>query len=111
MIATPRPSKSNKPVSGSLKRLQEIADTLGVGIAAFHENAAQHLFHTAEDGTQWFLVSGPNGRPAVRQVGIAAGRSGHANEPIDEFVAKNLRTSQGLALAALIDGLLLTYVR
>lgn len=111
MLAALRPLKPDEPVAHRAQLLRQLADTLGVGISAFHENSARHLFHTADDGTQWFIVSTPNGRPAVRRVDIAASGNGTGDEPIDQFVAKNLKTSQGLALAALIDRLMLTCLR
>ena len=111
MIAALPPLKSDEPLPYRLQLLRQIADTLGVGVNEFCEGAARHLFHTAEDGTRWFLVSGPNGRPVVRQVGVAANCGSTADEPIDQFTANNIQTPQGQSLKKLIDRLLLTCLR
>lgn len=118
MSAAPGPPSPHEPAPRSLQLLQQIADTLGVGIDALHEPLdaprepfAHHLLHRAEDGTLWFLVSGPDGRPAVRQVGIASGHLGTADEPVDRFAARSGHTPQGRALTTLIDRLLLGCLR
>lgn len=111
MIAALPPLKSDEPLPYRLQLLRQISDTLGVGINEFCESAARHLFHTAEDGTRWFLISGPNGRPVVRQVGVAADCVSTADETIDQFIANNTQTPQGRALAKLIDCLLLNCLR
>ncbi|MDQ0447276.1 hypothetical protein [Methylobacterium aerolatum] len=100
-----------QPAHRSAQLLQQIADTLGVKTDAFREGTRRHLFYTAEDGAQWFVLSEADGLLVVRQVGAAVEHLGSVDEPVVRFLAQHHQTPQGQALEALVNRLLLTCLR
>jgi hypothetical protein len=98
-------------VQRSHQLLQQIADTLGVGVETFRASPPRHLFHTGKDGAQWFVVSGADGVPVIREVIDGAEHPSREDETVAVFLARHHRTPQGRALAAAIDRILLAYLR
>lgn len=91
--------------------LQEIADALGVEVEAFQPRPVGHLFHTEADGTTWVIVPGANSLPVVRRRSASANASDAADLSVAAFLADHRQTPEGEALGALVDRVLLTYLR
>lgn len=84
---------------------------LGVSVEALVAGPSARLFHIDADATQWFLVEGDDGLPAVREVGSRVDCHATVDQPISAFLSQNIGTAQGDALAAFINQLLLASMR
>lgn len=106
MSAASVPSEKPLPSSVSPRRLQQIADVLGVSADFFNTPAQSHILHTSENGTRWLLTIDTQGLPVVRGTcGLAAGQR-TTEESISSFLTRGAGTPQHEALVALIDYLL-----
>lgn len=110
MSATLVPFEATRPPPVGSRRLQEIADVLGVSVDALTAPAQSHILHTNEDGTCWLLTIGRQSLPVVRcTCGSAAGH-GTTEESVSSFLARDVGSPQHQALIALIDSLLVMHL-
>ncbi|WP_440318653.1 hypothetical protein [Methylorubrum thiocyanatum] len=88
-------------------RLRELADVLGVPVAAFRNAKDCYHLHVDPAGTRWILTLDAQGKPIVRR---NSGDDGQTS--VDEcaflFLRREEETPQRDALIALIERLLTT---
>ncbi len=99
---------SEKPLSSSVspRRLQQIADVLGVSADFFNTPAQSHILHTSENGTRWLLTIVTQGLPVVRcTCGFSSRVANDRGEHLELPHARSRHPSDE-ALVALIDYLL-----
>lgn len=104
------PAKIPRPPSYRLRRLNEIADVLGVSVDTFTAPAQPYVLHTGEDATYWLLTTDPQGVPVVRCTHDPATGYGTTEESVPDFLIRNAGTPQHQALTELIDSLLVMHL-
>lgn len=109
-MSTDSPSRCNQlTFMTDSMRLRELADALGVPVAAFEiSKEFQHL-NVDTDGNRWLLTLDMQGKPVVRRIGEDADQN-----TMEERVSVFLRRDEGGplrdALTALIDQLLVVHL-
>ncbi|MEN3209974.1 hypothetical protein PUR23_08000 [Methylorubrum populi] len=92
------------------KRLRELADVLGVPVAAFHNSKECYHLHVDPAGTRWILTLDAQGKPIVRRSGGDDGQTS-IEECVFLFLRREEETPQRDALIALIERLVTTQLK
>lgn len=105
MISTTIPGKARATMPDD-ELLRRIASALGVSADAFFVLPEQHVFHVAADGTRWLLSNAEAGLPQVQCIPSQIDNPNVAGEGMIDFLVRNSDSSQGRALASLINSVL-----
>lgn len=108
-IYPPRNQDWPVPVTKS-NRLRELADVLGVPVAAFRNSKDCYRLHVDPTGTRWILTLDAQGKPIVRRIGGDADQKS-IEECVFLFLRRGEETPQRDALIALIERLLTTQLK
>lgn len=108
-VYPPRNQDRSVPVTKS-NRLRELADVLGVPVAAFRNSKDCYHLHVDPAGTRWILTLDAQGKPIVRRSGGDDGQTS-IEECVFLFLRREEETPQRDALIALIERLLTTQLK
>ncbi|WIU39819.1 hypothetical protein [Methylorubrum extorquens] len=90
-------------------RLRELADALGVPVAAFEVSKEFQPLNADADGNHWLLMLDIQGKPVIRRIGEDAGQN-TMEERVSVFLRRDEESPARDALTALVDQLLVAHL-
>ncbi|WP_186812917.1 hypothetical protein [Methylorubrum extorquens] len=90
-------------------RLRELADALGVPVAAFEVSKEFQPLNADADSNHWLLMLDIKGKPVIRRIGEDAGQN-TMEERVSVFLQREEESPARDALTALIDQLLVMHL-